>query len=205
VKGHGAASGDRTFLQLASEISLADDELKALTEELAPRRQAWLFETCASGGWLDQFSPGPLGRLRRTGGVALTSSGNPEETSDWNESSYPAYYQEASCTAAAPSLEVLHGRFTYCVDSAFRREETIVAVTADPDGNGLVSLLEAYDAAAARIAVENQAYNSAQPTAHLGGVQHPGISTRGALAPCAFIGLADPNWYCRCFRHVPGP
>lgn len=203
LKGHASAESCQTSLVLEWGNTLSDSELKNLLAPLLPDHRTLFLETCDSGGWLDD--------LESKHSVILASSGNPEVFADCRESSYPAFYLEsAPSTAGITQTGVLHGRFTYWVDSALQQHEPQGrSVTFDADLNNLISTLEAYGAADAGIRVENQAGVPTLPdengrtTAAADGTQTPAISDRGHIAPCLFISLARPSTYCGCLRRIP--
>jgi hypothetical protein len=198
VKGHGSAVGNEVRLGFPNSGGvLTDKELKGIFDQIAPRRRALLFETCAAGGWLDDFTSGALDDLAGRGTVTLTASGKPDGPNRWNESSYPLNYPERTSAAGAQTTEVLHGRFTYWVNAALQREgPSGTAVASDLDGNALVSMVEAYDLTSAEINQENGTLPDDRQ-------QHPAISTRRGVAACVFLSLSEPGWYCRICCSVP--
>lgn len=207
TKGHGAAVGSAVNLGfLASGDALTDAELKTILGKLDAHRRILLFETCASGGWLDDFPNSWAENLLRRGSVTLTASGKPNGVMRWDESSYPSSYEEAAGVAGAPTPQIIHGRFTYWMNAALRSEEPNGTPSlSDADMNNLVSVLEAYDWANEQVLRENETLRLETPPGQTVQEQHPAITRRSGLSACAFVDLPEPGWYCQCLRRVPGP
>ncbi len=170
---------------------LRDDEMAELVEKLEPDRWAMVFETCNSGGFLDNLPSG-------NSTTVLVSSGDPDNPSVDNcrETSWSATYDENGATdenetIATDQITVVHGRFAYWLNSTLRQHDLKYnPVDSDGDSNNLVSILESFNFGLNKIEDENSAFLG---NTDFGGVMHPAISKPDGIAPCIFLRLPDPG------------
>ncbi len=197
IKGHGnALSCSDVALSFGLNQSLNVSEVAEMVKNLKPNRRTLLFETCDAGGW--------LGQLDNPKTVVTASTGDPDfvppplpplptpsPTPTCDGKSWAATYNDIPGDVNG----VIHGRFTYGINSALRQLES-VGLEVDADDNNLVSILEGYSGAEKRIDDENAILDTVPkpPNADdYGGQMHPAIRVGDNIAPCLFIRLPNPG------------
>jgi len=184
VKGHASAIKCETALAFKSGTTFGDTEANTLLDDLKADRWALFFETCDAGGWLADFQD--------YDSTAMVVSSSPD-VDECKQTSWTAWYLEKDSTAGGET-EVVHGRFTYWVNTALRRMDlTGTAVDSDADENNLISILEDFDFAEEKILEENTKYLDVPPETDFGGVMQPAIHSPSDVAPCVFVRLANPG------------
>ncbi|MCP4897130.1 MAG: hypothetical protein GY906_09175 [bacterium] len=191
VKGHGSTSNCDTSLNMGLGYALSDSELQGLIEALEPERRVLLFETCNSGGWLDD--------LKDHRSVVVASSGDPNNSDvlGCQEGSFHATYDAIDANSGA-ATKMLHGRFTYWINATLRNPGiSVPQLDSDTDGNNLVSVDESFIATKDQIDTENLVFDMVPPPAgriaDLKSKMHPAIEMTDGIASCLHIRLAIPG------------
>jgi len=136
LEGHGYRydGGSLVHLPNVEQINLRDSEIERILKGLSARRRTLVFETCKSGGLVDNLDDANT--------VVVASSGPYED-------SYPAYFTDRDGFPASGE-EVAHGRLSFWLNAALQG-----APCGETAHDNLVSIKEAYTAAIEELQAEN--------------------------------------------------